>query len=139
MKSRGIPEEANAHLVHVRILLWIGEHVERRVQLIEHVDDFHRAAGVRVSGAVRSEADDPGEQQGHAVVLLRRNWPRVPQLVRHGNGQHRVQQSAGHEQLFTDSPPSNDFVGSLSILLAKTATASKSKLSLSFLQFSRII
>lgn len=76
----------NAYLVHVRIFLRISEHVERGVQLIKHVDDFHRTAGVRVSGAVGPEAHDSREQQGHAVVLLRRNWPRVPELVRHGNG-----------------------------------------------------
>lgn len=78
--------QINAYLVHVRIFLRISEHVERGVQLIKHVDDFHRTAGVRVSGAVGPEAHDSREQQGHAVVLLRRNWPRVPELVRHRNG-----------------------------------------------------
>lgn len=80
------------HLVDVWVFLRVGEHVESRVELVEHPDDFHGAFRVRVTGTVVAEADYTGKQQCHALEPFRRNRPLVPQLCRHADRQHGVQQ-----------------------------------------------
>lgn len=81
------------YLVDVWVFLRVSEHVESRVELVEHPNDFHGAFRVRVTGTVVAEADYAGKQQRHAFEPLRRNRPLVSQLRRHADRQHRVQQS----------------------------------------------
>lgn len=78
-------------LVHVRILLRVGENVESSVQLVQHLNDLHGAGGVRVGGAVVAEADDAGEEEGDTVVPLRRDRSSVAQLVGDADRQHGVE------------------------------------------------
>lgn len=79
------------YLINIGILFGIGQHVESRVEFVEHIDDLHSAVGIRMSGAISAKADYPGEQEGNAIVLLRRHRSRVPELVRHRDGKHRVE------------------------------------------------
>jgi len=81
------------YLVDVWVFLRVGEHVESRVELVEHPDDFHGAFRVRVTGTIVAEADYAGKQQCHALEPFRRNRPLMPQLCRHADRQHGVQQS----------------------------------------------
>lgn len=87
------------HLVDVGILLEVGEVVESGVQFVQHLDDPHHAVRVGVFGAIRGETDDSGEEQSYAVVPLRGDRPFVPELVRHADRQHGVQQSGSKLEL----------------------------------------
>jgi len=97
---RGGLHSSHLYLVDIGILFGICQHIESCVELVEHVDNLHSAVGVRVSGAVSAEADYPGEQEGNAVVLLGWYRSRMPELVRHRDGKHRVEQSARRKGIF---------------------------------------
>lgn len=88
------------HLVDVLVFLRVGEHVECRVELVEHPDDLHGAFRVRVTRTVVAEADYTGKQQRDALESFRRHRPFVPQLRGHADRQHGIQQSETDDPVF---------------------------------------
>jgi len=93
------------YLVDIWVFLRIGEHVESRVELVEHPDNFHGAFRVRVTRTIVTESDYAGKQQCHALEPFRRNRSLMPQFCRHADWQHGIQQSKTIRSITEDEKP----------------------------------
>lgn len=80
------------YLINVWILLWVGEHIKPGVQSVQQSDNLHGSCSVSVVGAILAEPDYPREHDSDGIEPLGRHGAFVAQLVRHTDGQHRVQQ-----------------------------------------------
>lgn len=80
------------YLINVWILLGVGQYVKPSVQSVQQSDNLHGSRSVSVVGAILAEPDYPREHDSDGVEPLGRHGAFVAQLVRHTDGQHRVQQ-----------------------------------------------